>query len=158
MTLEFNAKAKTEGTQGIIFKKIIKLIAPKGRMHVETRKNGFNIMVSDFPRDALDEIFTILEENFEIISMDLNANPKFKIRNDEKELKIKKDRLQQDIAKKNTIVAKIKKYIFESKVFSLREIREAFPDVNFGTIRAYVNDMKMENLIVEIERGKYALR
>ena len=55
-------------------------------------------------------------------------------------------------------MSQVQAYILKEKVFTLTMLREAFPNTNFATLRAYVNDMKQDNILVELELGKYAVR
>lgn len=154
MKLEFNAKFEKDN-EGI--DELIKLLIKKGRIQFDFKKG--NVVIEDFPKENLDIILSIIRRHFEPTAISLNHEQKFKIRNDEKELAEKKRKLHEDAMQKPTsTVSKVRKHILETKVFTLTSLREAFPTTNFGTLRAYVNDLKNDNLIVELERGKYALR
>ena len=154
MRLEFNSTIEKDN-EGI--DELIKLLIKKGRVQFDFKKG--NVVIEDFSKESLDTILSIIRRHFEPTSISLNNEKKFKIRNDEKELATKKNKLQEKIQKEpKTIASKVKKYILEEKVFTLTQLRGAFPSTNFGTLRAYVNDLKNDNIIVELERGKYALR
>lgn len=154
MRLEFNSKLDKEN-EGI--NELFKLLLKKGRVQFDFKKG--NVVIEDFSAENLDTILSIVRKNFDPTAISLNNEKNFKIRNDEKELTEKKKKLQEKIEKEpQSIASKVKKYIFEEKTFSLISLRQAFPTTNFGTLRAYVNDLKQDNIIVEIERGKYALR
>ena len=154
MKIEINAPL-TIDNRGI--EELLKLVGRKGRIFLEFKKG--KIIIEDLPSEKIDRILSILRENFDITSLDLNNEKKFKLRNDEKQLQSKKKKIAEDIAKKpTTIVSQVKQYILREKVFSLTQLRESFPKTNFATLRSYVNDMKNEQIIVEIERGKYSVR
>ena len=154
MRLEFTGKFQKDN-EGI--KELLQILTPNGRMRIDFKKGS--IYIENFPSDKINDIMSIIITNFEITEFSLNHEQVFKIRNDEKVLKNKKEKLKEKLNEKpSSIVSQIHNYIFETKVFSLTDIRTTFPKVNFGTIRSYVNNLKHENIIVEIERGKYAVR
>lgn len=132
-------------------------LVPRARVHIDFKK--FIITVEDFQKDKLSEISTLIRNNFEIETLDLNAEKQFKIMKKEAELLDSKEKLKEKITKKPTSIrSQIQSYILEEKVFSLTDLREKFPDANFGTIRAYVKDMNKNEIITQIERGKYVVR
>lgn len=136
---------------------LLKLLARKGRINFDLKKG--KVIIEDFSSDKIDTILLIIRENFDITSLDLNNEKKFKIRNDEKEVQESKKKIKQEIKEKpESIKSKVRAAVLKSKVFTLTQLREVLPNTDFGTIRSYVNDMKNENIIVEIERGKYAVR
>lgn len=154
MKLEFNSKFEKDN-EGI--DELIKLLIKKGRVQFDFKKG--TVIIEDFPKENLDIILSIIRKHFEPTSISLNHEQKFKIRNDEKELVEKKKKLNEEILKKPTSISSmVKNHILHEKVFTLTSLREVFPSINFGTLRAYVNDLKKDNIIVELERGKYALR
>lgn len=154
MKLEFTAQLKKDNN-GI--DELLKLCVRKGKLSFDFKKG--KVVIEDFSSEKIDSILSIIRENFDIISLNLNNEKKFKLRNDEKELQLKKKKVVEDIAKKpTTITSKVKDYILREKVFTLTQLREAFPKTNFATLRAYVNDMKNDNILLELERGKYAVR
>lgn len=154
MKIEFSAKFE-KNNKGI--DELLKLLARKGRINFDLKKG--KVIIEDFSSDKIDTILLIIRENFDITTLDLNNEKKFKIRNDEKELSANKKKMQQEIKEKpDSIKSKVRAAILKSKVFTLTQLRETFPDTDFGTIRSYVNDMKKENIIVEIDKGKYAVR
>lgn len=154
MRIEFSAPIE-KNNPGI--EEIINLVAKKGVVLFDFKKG--NAVIEDFQKDKLSELLLIIRKNFDIHSLSLNKQQKFKLRNDEKELGIKKDKLKEEIEKKpNTISSKVQDYILKEKVFTLTSLRTAFPTVNFTTLRSYVNRMKNEDVIIELERGKYAVR
>jgi len=154
MRLEFNSKLSKEN-EGI--DELFKLLLKKGRIFFDFKKG--NVIIEDFSSENLDTILSIIRNHFDPTSISLNDEKKFKIRNDEKALAEKKKKLQSEIEHgSGSLASQVKKYIFEEKVFSLTDLRKAFPTKKFSTLRAYVNDLKQDNIIVEIERGKYALR
>jgi len=154
MKIEFNAKLE-KNNKGI--DELLKLLARKGRISFDFKKGKG--VIEDFSVDKLDDILSIIRENFDITSLNLNNEKKFKIRNDEKELQANKKKMKEEIKEKpDSIKSKVRAAVLKSKVFTLTQLRETLSDTDFGTIRAYVNDMKNENIIVEIERGKYAVR
>ena len=154
MRIEFNAKFE-KNNKGI--DELFKLLARKGRINFELKKG--KVIIEDFSSDKIDSILLIIRENFDITSLDLNNEKKLKIRNDEKALQISKKKIKEEIKEKpDSIKSKVRAAIFKFKVFTLTQLRETLSDTDFGTIRSYVNDMKKDNIIVEIERGKYAVR
>jgi len=154
MRLEFNSKFNKDN-EGI--NKLIQLLQKKGRIQFDFKKG--NVVIEDFSSENLDTILSIIKNHFDPTSLSLNNEKKFKIRNDEKELSEKKKKMNKEISEKPTsICSMVKNHILHEKVFTLTSLREAFPTVKFGTLRTYVNDLKNDNIIVELERGKYALR
>lgn len=136
---------------------LIKLADKKGKLSFDFKKG--KIIIDDISYSKIDNILKIIRESFEISNMEINNEKKFKIRNDEKELQHKKQSIMKVIEKKPSIIrAQVSGYVFKEKVFTLTQLRETFPKTNFATLRAYVNDLKQENLIVELERGKYSIR
>lgn len=136
---------------------LLKLLCNKGSASFNFKKGL--VVIQDFSSDKADEILNVISENFEIISLEFNQGSKFKLKNDEKALQNKKSKIREDISRSpRSLVSQVKEYILNEKVFSLSQLRAAFPQANFATLRAYVNDMKGENILVELERGKYALR
>lgn len=154
MKFEFTAQLKKDN-KGI--DELLKLVAKKGKLSLDFKKG--KVIIEDYPSEKIDNMLSIIRDYFDITSLNLNSERKFKLRNDEKELQAKKKKLSESIAKKpTTIVSQVQNYILQEKVFTLTQLREEFPKTNFATLRSYVNDMKKENLIVELERGKYSLR
>ena len=154
MKLEFIATS-TKNNKGI--NELFKLLAKKGTISCDFKKN--KICIENFPCEKIDTILLIIQENFDTLSLELNNDKKYKLRNDEKDLQHKKKELVEAINKKPTsISSKVKSFILDEKVFTLTMLREAFPKANFATLRSYVNDMKNEKIITELERGKYAVR
>ena len=136
---------------------MLKLCVRKGKLSFDFKKD--KVTIEDFSSDKIDNILSIIREHFDITSLDLNNEKKFKLRNNEKQLQDKKNKIADDIKRKpTTIVSKVRNYILTEKVFTLTQLREEFPKTNFATLRSYVNDMKNEEIIVEIEKGKYSVR
>lgn len=145
----------TLGNIGI--NKLIKLAEKKGNVAFDFRKGKITFV--DFPIAKLDDLLNIVNEFFEISNLEISNSTKFKIRNDEKELTIKKQQIKEEIKKKpTTILSQVRAYVFKEKVFTLTQLRQTFPNTNFATLRSYVNDLKQEHLIVELEKGKYSIR
>ena len=154
MNLKARCKKFSQENEGV--DRLMELV-PRARVHIDFKK--FIITVEDFQKDKLSEISTLIRNNFEIETLDLNSEKQFKLRKTEIELSSEKEKLKKEIASKPTsIKSRIQKYIFDEKVFSLTDLRKEFPDVLFSTIRSYVNDMYTDEIIVQLERGKYALR
>ena len=154
MNLKAKCKKFSQENEGI--DRLMELV-PRARVHIDFKK--FIITVEDFQKDKISEISTLIRNNFEVETLDLNAEKQFKLRKTEIELSSEKEKLKKEIASKPTsIKSRIQTYIFDEKVFSLTDLRKAFPDVQFGTIRSYVNNMFTNEIIVQLERGKYALR
>ncbi len=154
MNLKAKCKKFSQENEGV--DRLMELV-PRARVHIDFKK--FIITVEDFQKDKLSEISTLIRNNFEIETLDLNAEKQFKLRKTEIELSSEKEKLKKEIASKPTsIKSRIQTYIFDEKVFSLTDLRKKFPDVQFGTIRSYVNNMFTDEIIVQLERGKYALR
>lgn len=138
-------------------RELLKLIGVKESLSFDFKKGI--ILIENLTSGKVDILFNTISNFFEIKSLEVNTEKKFKIRNDEKALQSKKAKIEADIKKKpTTIISKVQAYILKEKVFTLTQLREAFPKTNFATLRAYVNDMKHENLLVELERGKYSIR
>ena len=154
MNLKARCKKFSQENEGV--DRLMELV-PRARVHIDFKK--FIITVEDFQKDKLSEISTLIRNNFEIETLDLNSEKQFKLRKTEIELSSEKERLKKEIAMKPTSIrSRIQTYIFDEKVFSLTDLRKEFPDVRFSTIRSYVNDMYTDEIIVQLERGKYALR
>lgn len=154
MNLKAKCKKFSQENEGV--DRLMELV-PRARVHIDFKK--FIITVEDFQKDKLSEISTLIRNNFEVETLDLNAEKQFKLRKTEIELSSEKEKLKKEIASKPTsIKSRIQTYIFDEKVFSLTDLRKKFPDVQFGTIRSYVNNMFTDEIIVQLERGKYALR
>ena len=154
MNLKAKCKKFSQENEGV--DRLMELV-PRARVHIDFKK--FIITVEDFQKDKLSEISTLIRNNFEIETLDLNAEKQFKLRKTEIELSSEKEKLKKEIASKPTsIKSRIQTYIFDEKVFSLTDLRKEFPDVRFSTIRSYVNDMFTDEIIVQLERGKYVLR
>lgn len=136
---------------------LIKLVDKKGKLSFDFKKG--KIIIDDISASKSDDVLKIIRSYFEISNMEINNEKKYKIKNDEKELQLKKQKIQKEIKEKpSTIMSQVKAYIFKEKVFTLTKLREAFPKTNFATLRSYVNNLKQEHLIVELERGKYSIR
>jgi len=154
MKLEFIATS-TKNNKGV--NELFKLVAKKGSISCDFKKN--KICIENFPCEKIDNILSIIQDNFDTLSLELNNEKKYKLRNTEKDLQNKKKELVEAINKKPTsLSSKVKSFILNERVFTLTGLREAFPKANFATLRAYVNDMKNENIITELDRGKYAVR
>ena len=52
----------------------------------------------------------------------------------------------------------IREYMLSKESFSLKELKEHFPDIKAGTIAFIVNDAKNNGLIISTSRGKYATK
>lgn len=154
MQLEFKVKLTLQ--KGTEIAKLLALVAPKTRFHIDLKK-GY-ILVSDFSKELSERIIDIVEKTAdEIQSIDLNSEKNFKLMKDEKLISQKKEKVLQQLKNTESFSLIVKKSIFERKVFTLTDLREEFPNANFATIRSYVNDLKKDGLIVEISRGKYAV-
>lgn len=154
MNLKAKCKKFSQENEGV--NSLMELV-PRARVHIDFKK--FVITVEDFQKDKLSEISMLIRNNFEIETLDLNSEKQFKLRKTEMELLDSKEKLKKEIAKKPTSIrSKVQSYILETKVFSLTDLRKEFPDVNFGTIRSYVKDMNKDEIIAQIERGKYVVR
>ena len=154
MNIQITTELK-QGQSGI--EKLTKFIEKKGRIYIDFKKG--KILMEGISNSHSNDILAILWQHFHITSIDLSNEKKFKIRNDEKELQSKKEQIKKDISKKpSSIASKVKSFILTEKVFTLTHLREQFPNANFATLRSYVNQMKKENIIVELERGKYSVR
>lgn len=154
--MKINICASLEnGNKGI--NELLKLVEKKEKLTLDFKKG--KISLDNFPNQKIDTLLFIISTFFNVTSLDVNTETKYKIRNDEKALKNKKEEIAENIKKKpTTIVSKVQAYILKEKVFTLTQLREAFPKTNFATLRAYVNDMKKDNIIVELDRGKYSVR
>lgn len=154
MNLKARCKKFSQENEGV--DRLMELV-PRARVHIDFKK--FIITVEDFQKDKLSEISTLIRNNFEIETFDLNSEKQFKLRKTEIELSAEKEKLKKEIAMKPTSIrSRIQGYILNAKVFSLTDLRKGFPDVNFGTIRSYVQDMNNDEIITQIERGKYVVR
>ncbi len=154
MKLEFVTTIQKEN-KGIA--ELLKLLGKKSRLSFDFKKG--KVIIEDFSNDKIDEVLSIIQNNFDITTLVVNSEKKFKIKNDEKEVQLKKKNIKSNISKKpNTILSQVQAYILKEKVFTLTMLREAFPKTNFATLRAYVNDMKQDNVLIELELGKYAVR
>jgi len=154
MNIQITTELK-QGHSGI--EKLTKFIEKKGRIYYDFKKG--KIIMEDVSNSHANDILAILWQHFHVTSIDLSNVKKFKIRNDERDLQSKKEQIKKDIAKKpSTIASKVKTFILNEKVFTLTQLREKFPKTNYATLRSYVNHMKKDNIIVELERGKYSVR
>jgi len=136
---------------------LAKLIEKNGKISFDFKKG--KIIIDDVSSSIMETIFENLRTFFDISHLEITSQKKFKIRNDEKALAVKKEQIKQEISKKpSSISSQVKAYILAEKVFTLTKLRKDFPNTNFGTLRSYVNHMKKDNIIVEIEKGKYSVR
>ena len=88
-----------------------------------------------------------------------SAKTQFKILKSEKEIMEKKEEIKNKIiANPDSMYSKVVSSIFRRVRFSLYELREEFPKYNYATIRNYVNTLKKEGVIVELDRGKYVVK
>lgn len=154
MNLKAKCKKFSQENEGI--DRLMKLV-PRARVHIDFKK--FIITVEDFQKDKLSEISTLIRNNFEIEMLDLNAEKQFKLRKTEIELLAGKEKLEKEINKNPTSLrSMVRSYILKAKVFSLTDLRKEFPNAHFGTIRSYVQDMNNNEIITQVERGKYMVR
>lgn len=153
MNIEFTTQLKKENP-GIL--RLLKLLGKKSKLSFDFKKG--KVIIENCSNDKVDEIISIIQNSFDILILEINKDTKYKIRNDEKEIQLKKKEIADDIKRKSSLSAKVKGYILKEKVITLTGLREAFPKANFGTLRSYVNDMKNDNILIELERGKYAVR
>lgn len=136
---------------------LLKLIGKKEKLTMDFKRG--KISLDNFPIEKIDFLLSIISNFFDITSLEVNNEKKYKIRNDEKDLQSKKQKIAEAIKKKpTTIVSKVHAYVLKEKVFTLTQLREAFPEANYATLRGYVNDMKKDNILIELERGKYSIR
>ena len=79
-----------------------------------------------------------------------------KIKNSEKEIAKKKQEIMDKITKNpDTLFAKVVSSIFRRIRFTLHDLNEEFSEENPATIRSYVNSLKKDGLLQELDRGKY---
>lgn len=137
--------------------KLISFFEKKGNLSLDFKKG--KIIIEDLERSKLEDLLQIIWQHFFVISFEVKNETKFKLQTNEKELNAKKEKIHQEIKKKpSTLSSKVKEYVFKEKVFTLTHLRKAFPDSNFATLRSYVNDMKKDQILIELERGKYCVR
>lgn len=154
MKLEFTSTLKKENV-GIA--ELLKFLGKKSKLSFDFKKG--KVTIENFSNDKIEDILSIIQNNFDILTLEVNNEKKYKIRNDEKDIQAKKKNIKSNISKKpSTIMSQVQAYILKEKVFTLTMLRETFPNTNFATLRAYVNDLKQENILIELERGKYAVR
>ena len=153
MKIEFTAPLH-KNNSGI--SELLKLLGKKSKLSFDFKKG--KVTIENFSNDKIDEIISIIQNSFDILILEINKDTKYKIRNDEKEIQLKKKEIADDIKKKSSLSAKVKGYILKEKVITLTGLREAFPKANFATLRSYVNDMKKDSILIELDRGKYAVR
>lgn len=125
---------------------------------------NINIDIRDLTEENEKRIVSLVEKLYKKTKVTTNVKTpqkpaKPKILNSEKEIQKKKNEILFKIKEKpDTVYAKIINSIFRRIRFTLQELREEFPNENFGTIRSYVNGLKLEGLLIEMDRGKYVLK
>ena len=133
---------------------------------------NFNIDINELDEEQIKKITKLVKEISGINTTTKPRNTKsktskksksgktqFKILKSEKEILEKKEEIKNKIvAKPDSMYSIVVSSIFRRVRFSLYELREEFPKYNYATIRNYVNTLKKEGLITEIDRGKYVVK
>ena len=78
--------------------------------------------------------------------------------NEEKIIQQKKGEMIEELKKNpKTLNSKVKNFILKEKVFTLVDLKKAFPKNNEASLRSCVNLLKKEGLLHERRPGKYCL-
>lgn len=125
---------------------------------------NLNITIGDLTEENTKRIVSLVKELSKTTKTTTNVQTqkkqtkksKPKIKNSEKEIAKNKQEIMARITKNpDTLFAKVASSIFRRIRFTLRELNEEFSEENSATIRSYVNELKKDGLLQEMDRGKY---
>ena len=124
---------------------------------------NINLTAKDFESEEIvDRLLYLIRElendprNYDEENVEFSSE--HKIMNSEKEIRILKKKYEDTFERHTeSISTQLGRAIFRRRVFTIDELRDEFPNVNWGTLRAYVHSLKKDGLLVSLDRGKYAL-